>query len=279
MEEYKKWSGLNKSSFKHILKSGLHYKYYLEHGDDKSDIMQFGNLVDTLLLEPSLFLSRYITIPEKYESDKGLKPWNWNANVCKEWREQVLDDTPEIEIIKTDDLDRARKIVDAIKSHAEAGKWIDGSLNQVSLCWTDPETGIDCKGRVDVLREDRIIDLKVTDNPHPSSFSGIVNRFLYHAGGAFYHDGYLLAQGKKLGSGPDIPFSFIAAEAENPHDVVTYDLGPESFDCGRIIYREAIARYKEMIETGEYNGYSQVTEEIEIPMWARNRVQMEGVIE
>jgi exodeoxyribonuclease VIII len=278
MNEYKKWPGVHKSMFKSILKSGLHFKYFLDHGEEETGIMHFGNLVDTLLLEPGLFLNRYMTIPETYESDKGPKPWNWNANACKGWREQILNDTPDIEIIKTDDLDRARKIVDAIKNHAEAGEWLSGK-KQVSLYWTDPETGIDCKGRVDVLREDRIVDLKVTDDPHPRSFSGIVNRFLYHAGGAFYHDGYLLAQGKSLGPGPNIPFSFIAAEAEEPHDVVTYDLGPESFDCGRIVYREALARYKEMQETGEYNGYSQVTEEIEIPQWARNRLQLEGVIE
>jgi PDDEXK-like domain of unknown function (DUF3799) len=279
MEEYRKWPGIHKSMFKSILKSGLHFKYYLDHGDEESEIMQFGNLVDTLLLEPDLFLSRYIMIPETYESNNGPKPWNWNANSCKGWKEQVLDDCPNIEIIKTDDLDRARRIVEAIKNHPEARKWLAKARYQVSLFWIDPETGVSCKGRVDALQADRLIDLKVTDNPHPHAFSGIVNRFLYHAGGAFYHDGYLLAQGKPLGPGPELPFSFIAAEAEEPHDVVTYNLGPESFECGRIIYHDAIARYQEIMETGEYPGYSTVAEEIEIPIWARNKLQLEGVIE
>lgn len=289
MEEYRKWPGIHKSMFKAILKSGLHFKHYLDHGEDETGIMQFGNLVDTLLLEPDLFLSRYITIPKTYidiqpatkkrPERKTEKKWNWNAEECQSWRSEIYAKDPTIEIISENDLDRARRIVEAIKIHPEARKWLAKARCQASLFWIDPETGVPCKGRVDALQADRLIDLKVTDNPHPHAFSGIVNRFLYHAGGAFYHDGYLLAQGKPLGPGPELPFSFIAVEAEEPHDVVTYNLGPESFECGRIIYRDAIARYQEIMETGEYPGYSTVAEEIEIPIWARNKLQLEGVIE
>jgi len=282
MSEYKEWPGVHKSMFHHILRSGKALKHHIDHGEEQSKIMKFGNIVDTLLLEPNLFKERYIIHPDTYtaivKKVEVQKPWNWNANACQEWRDE--NEVGDIEVVSKEDIIRARDIVEAIKTHPEAGRWVATARTQVSLCWTDPETDLPCKGRIDALPEDfsRIIDLKVTDDPLPGSFSRIVNNFLYHAGGAFYHDGFFLAQGKDPGPGPQIPFSFIAAEADEPHDVVTYNLGPESFDVGRIVYRDALARFKEYQDTGEYPGYSNVTEEVEIPRWAIDRVQQEGII-
>lgn len=284
MEEYKKWPGVHKSMFHYILKSGLHFKHYLDNGEESSPLMDFGNLVDTLLFEPAMLESRYTKTPETYpaivKKVQVDKRWNWNATYCKDWRDTLLSEKPDIRIVTAEDIERASRICDRIESHPEAGKWLKDSKAQVSLCWTDPETGIACKGRVDALNEERIIDLKVTDNPHPSAFSRIVNQFLYHAGAAFYHDGFLLAQGKTPDpNGPTIPFSFIAAESEAPFDVVAYNLGLESFQVGRIVYREALQRYVEYTTNDEYPGYSNVAEDIEIPAWVLNRIQMQGVIE
>lgn len=276
-EEYEKWGQVRKSWFKHILKSGLHFKHFLENGEKESDFMVFGNLVDTLLFEPLLFDTRYKVTPDTYDDGKGnTKPWNWNANICKDWRKNNLDKI----IIKPEDHHRANDIVLKIMAHPEAGKWLSEATYQVSLSWVDPDTELACKSRIDALRaNEMIIDLKITNNPHPSNFSRIINNFLYHVQGAFYHDGYILAQGGKLEDGPSIPFLIIAVEDQPPHDVVCYNLGPESFECGRIIYKTALDRYKEYKENDEYTGYSNIAEEIEIPMWARNKIQMDGIIE
>ena len=277
-EDYEKWPGVRKSWFKHILKSGLHFKHFLENGDKDSEFMRFGNLVDTLLFELVEFETRYVHIPEMYPSKTGDKKWNWNATHCKEWRNKAIEEG--LIPISLNDENRARDIVDKIKRHSKAGNWLSEASYQVSLSWVDPETNLSCMGRIDALRANEgIIDLKITNNPHPGAFSRIINNFLYHAQGAFYHDGYLIATGKEPEELPSIPFSIIAVEDQPPHDVVCYNLGPESFECGRIIYRTALDRYKEYKENDEYPGYSNVAEEIEIPMYARNKIQMEGIIE
>lgn len=281
MYEYRKWPFLCKSMFQSILRSGKQFKHHIECEEKPTAIMEFGNLVDTLLLEPKEFSSRYSVIPETYigtdKKESVEKPWNWNSNVCKEWRDKLpIGVTP----ISSKDIAMAQHIAGEVKTHPEAGKWLEGAITQVSMVWIDPETGIKCKGRLDALRPvERLIDLKVTDDPLPFAFSGILNRFKYHVQAAFYHDGYFLSQGKSIGCGPQIPFSFIACESEPPHDVVPYNLGIESFEVGRIVYREAIARYKEIIESGDYSGYTNVAEEINVPQWAINKVQMEGVVE
>ncbi len=281
MEEYKTWECVHKSMFSAILRSGLHLRHFIEKGEEESEIMRFGNIVDTLLFEPSLFASRYVVAPKTYPAVVKKvdieKPWNWNANFCQEWR----DSQPEgITIASDKEIFRAITITERIKEHPEAVKWLNMASVQVSMVWVDPETSLLCKGRLDAEKPgERLIDLKITNDPFPFAFSGIMNRFKYHAQAAFYHDGYLLAQGKTPGSGPDIPFSFIACEDNDPFDIIAYNIGAESFDAGRIVYREALSKYKEIIESGEYSGYSNVAEEIEIPHWALNKIQMEGIVE
>lgn len=290
-DEYRAWPAVSKSMFKHILRSGLALKHYLDHGEEEKEVMVFGNLADCLLLEPDLFESRYIISPATYPAvvKKATKkdptetiedkPWTWTANYCKEWREIKLRDKPEVKIISPADVERAQVITERIKGHPDAGEWVRNSEKQVSVYWIDPETGLACKSRMDAWDGRRIIDLKVTNDPLPSAFQRTVNNFKYHAGGAFYHDGLLHAMDITPEEGPTVPFSFIAAEDCEPYDVVTYDLGPLSFEAGRIIYKHALNRYKEIMETEDFTGYSNVTEEIEIPGYAINKIQLEGRIE
>lgn len=282
MNEYRKWKGVSKSMFSSVLKSGLHLKRYFEKGESESQFMVFGNLVDTMLFEESLFAERYSFVPETYPSTvKNVttnKPWNWNANYCKEWRDEKFAEHPDIKLISSDDFYRAGKIRESILRHPEASKWLEGAQYQVSMSWVDHETGLTCKGRPDALKEERIIDLKVTNDCHPRGFSRTMNNFLYHCQAAFYHDGYFAARDLPIPETIQIPFSFIAAEDQEPFDVVCYNIGEQSFDVGRMIYREALQRYLDIKETGEYCGYSNVAEEIEIPQYAINKMQFEGVM-
>lgn len=281
MEEYRSWRGVHKSMFSSVLRSGLHLKHFLEKGEPENDAMRFGNIVDTILFEPSLFESRYAVAPKTYpavvKKVEVEKPWNWNATFCQDWR----DSQPEgVTITSEKEISEAKSIVSKISTHPEASKWLSGSAVQVSMVWIDPDTGLYCKGRLDAEKKnERLIDLKITNDPFPFAFSGIMNRFKYHAQAAFYHDGYLLAQGKSPSVGPEIPFSFIVCEDSAPFDVIAYNIGVESFEAGRIVYREALSKYNEIVESGEYSGYSNVAEEIEIPHWALNKIQLEGIVE
>lgn len=280
-DKYKNIKRVHKSHFGPALKSGLHYKYHIENEEylSPSDFMVFGSLVDTILFEPKEINKRFVCHPEKYDSDKGEKTWNWNANACKKWRSNLEKLFPGIMITGTEIMTNAAVIASKIKNHPVASKWLEGTF-QVSLLWTDEDTGIECKSRPDIiLGSERIVDLKITSSPHPFGFGKKMLDLNYHSGAAFYHDGYLIASGCKPQAQPSFPMSFIVAEDSPPYDVVCYDLGIESFDVGRIVYRQALERISEYRSNDEYPGYSNIVETAEIPTWAINRVQMEGMIE
>ena len=271
--EYRAWPCYCKSMMSYTMKSGKHLKAYVDGSGEDSDAMIFGRLVDCFLLEPDRYGDLFVIRPDMYPDNKGnMKPWSNNANYCRSWNAGQHK-----AIIKAETKATADRVSKAIGEHPQASEWLNACKSQVSIVWIDPETGITCKGRIDGLIEnERLLDLKITNDPHPAAFSRTSYSFGYHIQGAFYHDGYILASGGTLGESPQYPFSFIACEDSEPFDCVCYNLGVESFDVGRVMYREALSRYKEIKESGEYYGYSNVAEELEIPLWAINRVLMEG---
>ena len=51
---------------------------------EQSAAQSTGTLIHSLVLEGR---TDYVVHPQTYEAKDGAKPWNWNANACKEWRD------------------------------------------------------------------------------------------------------------------------------------------------------------------------------------------------
>lgn len=279
--EYRQWKAFSKSMVKPLMKSPKHLKHHIET-EAQSKAIDFGSLVDCVLLEPDRFDASFAVRPETYESTKAyktkddvvvVKPWNSNSKTCQAWMMQQQEAGKTI--ISQNDIERAHSVVAEIRSHPTAADWLRGEY-QVSIVWVDEETGMLCKGRPDILRPDRIVDLKITFDCYPAAFRKTAGNQGYHIQAAMYHDGLLRARGEKIPEDWSVPFSIIAANDNQPFDVVCYDFGTESLDCGREQYRQALRRYAEIVESGEYPGYSAVAEELEVPEWLRYKVLFEG---
>jgi hypothetical protein len=277
--EYLEIPYFSKSMVSDILRSPMALKYAMENPSESKEAMNFGSLLDCLLFEPVEYSSRFAVRPDTYESEKKgvieVKPWSGNSNKCKEWLAGAQRDG--LTVVSAVDVARAGTIVERIKRHKTASQWIEGKY-QVSIIWKDTTTGVYCKGRMDIWQEgNRIVDLKATNDPLPAAFSKTVNNFKYHVQAAMYSIGLHCAQ---TGSYPDdykTPFSFIACEMEEPHDIVAYDMDSESMDCGKILFREAIDKYAACVAADSWPGYSDYAEPLSIPMWAKNKIQLEGV--
>jgi hypothetical protein len=90
------------------------------------------------------------------------------------------------------------------------------------VVWTDAETGIECKGRIDYLRGGCLVDLKGTRDIDARVFGATAARFGYVGQLAFYTAG-LEANGVVL----DEPPRIVAVESEPPHDVAVFEVGPD----------------------------------------------------
>lgn len=259
-EEYLSWDCFHKSMVSATLRSTAHLHAYIEEEKKSTKFMDFGSLVDCMLMEPDQFPLLFIEQPEEYPSAKGdMKPWSNNANFCKDWNAEQADQGKTI--YKASDYQRALKIVHSIGEHDTAAKWLQGAEYQVAIVWQDEETGIMCKGRLDAITPEMLIDAKTTGNASPKEFKRTCNNFMYHVQDVMYSEGYKAVTGKEL------PFGFIVAESESPHCVACYNLGPESKETAKSMFRRAITRYKDYLANGPV-GYSTEQQEIEIPQYA-----------
>jgi len=178
-EEYINWPCFHKSMVGPALRSTAHLKHYIDSEKHSSKVMDFGSLVDCLILEAGIFGTKFIEIPAEGEDAKGNpKPWSNQLKFCKAWTAEQKEKglTP----YSVADYDKAIFMLKIIDYHKTAGAWLADGEKQVAIVWKDSETGILCKSRIDNLRDDRIIDLKTTGNASPSEFKRTCNNFLYH---------------------------------------------------------------------------------------------------
>ena len=87
-----------------------------------------------------------------------------------------------------------------IDRHPAAQKAFNGGYPEVSIFWTDPETGIRCKERIDYLKTKAVVELKTFSNqfdkPLDAAVMNAIAQRRYHISAAMYLEG--VEQAKRL---------------------------------------------------------------------------------
>lgn len=131
---------------------------------ESTDEMDFGSALHLLLLEgDEAYAARTMLRPEVYPVVvKGIetgefKPWNGNANWCKDWLE--FNERPD-RLILTEDADRrVRHMAELIRNHPELGPPMMAGLSEVAVFWTNAD-GIKLRAKFDKLLPRFVVDLK-----------------------------------------------------------------------------------------------------------------------
>ncbi len=167
------------------------------------------------------------------------------------------------------ELDTVTAMAEALRRHPVASALFDprrGSPEQ-SLFWTDAESGVNCRARLDWMKPGgrRLIvaDYKTAVSAAPSDLGRTVHNFKYHMQAAFYLDGV-----KALGLHDAPQFVFVFQAKTPPYLVTVIQLDEAAERIGRELVREAIGIYRRCTDAGEWPGYSSDIEEIALPAWA-----------
>lgn len=129
--------------------------------EKESDALVFGKLCHCLLLEPDQFDKEYIVCDfGKLRSNKKY--------------EEAKQANPDKIIINQEELEHAQKMMAAIKEHKLASIILDGATAEMPYVWTDKETGIHCKCKMDAIKRTKggivVIDYKTS-----SDIEGVIN--------------------------------------------------------------------------------------------------------
>lgn len=224
--------------------------------------MIFGLLAHACVSSPETFDSFYYLHPEKYPSKEESKPWNWNANYCKDWRKEHRDKP----VISEETLDEIHSVVSALKADGLAKELLEqpGKFER-SIFGFDDETSLPIKGRTDWLPvSDFVSDFKFTADAETSAFSKTLTNLRLHVQAAMYLD----ISGRST-------FYFIAIERGERPRVNVRKCSQRLIDTGRAIYQQQLEELQECLERNHWPGLSGGTgkiEEIDIPEWEFNRV-------
>lgn len=244
MSNYESSPAVNKSTLWEMRKSPAHY-WHLINDTPKEDTpaMKFGRAVHTRLLEPVEFSARYAATP--LECDRRTKEGKaiWN---------ELLESGKEV--ISAADMDAIRGMEQEFPFHL-----IAGAQTEVPLFWTDAETGVQCKGRLDAITEDYVIDYKTTTNAATDAFMREALRYGYDLQAAMY-----LEAARANGYSPK-GFIFIAQEKTAPYMVNVLHAGEAFIDRGLWIMRDLLAKYKKCRDTDTWPGYGE--NELILPEW------------
>ena len=247
-EEYDALEGARHSRLRKFKLSPAHYRHSETVKEEDTDAKRIGRVTHTATLEPERFLKRVVI-------------WDGGTRRGKEW-EAFKRKHADREILKPDEAEECRNIAQAARLCPMVGPYLNGGKGEVTLRWTDQETGILCKARLDFLADvGAITDVKTTRDASPFGFGRSCANFDYHSQAAFYVDGYKACTGKEL------PFVVVAVEKEAPHVTQIYTLGGADLDAGRYAYGQWLAQLKQCRESGRWDGYADGPMALSLPQW------------
>jgi len=156
-QQYLWWDAIGSGGMRKCGRSPLHF-----HHDQTNDariaksIMAAGRGLHACVLEADTTWPRFVRMEE------GL------TRVNKEYKELVKEHGKDW-VLRADEYDACLGGRDQLMKHSRIGRLMKKGRPEVSFAWTDPETGIEYKGRADWLSEgirgDAVVDLKQTGSP------------------------------------------------------------------------------------------------------------------
>lgn len=246
--EYDDIEGVNFSTLKNADRSPRHYLASLDATDEDTTGRLLGRLTHCAVFEPDELLRRYVI----WDGDRRGKAFAAFA-------EQHQDKG----IIKPAEYDAAIAQRDAVRSHPVAGPILARGRAEVVLRWTDEETGLQLKGRVDWLSDSAPceIDMKGTRSCESRVFGAEVARNLWHVQQAMYRRG-LRAWGL------DLPPKILAVEYAPPFDCAVFGLDEDVLWAADVKLSELLRKVAAGKFSGKWPGRYETEQALAIPAWA-----------
>lgn len=264
---------VNWSTLKAILQSPKHYRHLLKTPRVDTDAMKLGRLTHAMVYEPETVAERHPVMPRFHGGmnddtarDKG---YDGGKQAKAEWEATSTG----LDVVTADQFALATAMRDAILADPIAAPLVTGGYAEQRIEWTDPTTGIECRGRVDHLNG-RLSDLKTTRVIDPRRFASQAASLHYYAQIAWYYDGCA-----EIGLTFQEPPAIIAVENVAPHDVLVLEFTDMDIRAGREVYRRALGALQQARLTNDWPGVSGgVVQRAEPPAWYLNGADDELVL-
>ncbi len=247
---------VSKSALDLIDRSPAHYKAWVDGApDEETPALAFGSAFHCALLEPERFAQEYAVAP-----DFGDCRFKANKTARDTWEAEHAG----VVMLSQDDNAAIVAMAEAVKRHPLAGRMFRDGQAELTIRWTDEETGLECKSRADyyVRKLAMVADVKSTLDGREDAFKKDVAKYRYHVQDALYRAGFAAA------GEPVQHFVFIAVEKKPPHAVAVYALDQDAVAKGYVAARRNIATMAECVRANAWPGYPSGIQMLSLPPWA-----------
>lgn len=229
--------------------------------------MELGTLVHLRILEPERFAE---CVAEPYpETAPDGKEWLRRKGSDHErwWAEEVEARAGKIAATENT-LATVEAIAESVGRNWHARRLIDRhGTPEFSIFWTDKETGLRLKCRVDWMAEIPL-DLKTTTDPAPGPYARQIVKLGYHRKAAHY------LAGLQQFTGEPTPMVHLAVGTSAPYPVAVYeiddrDANRSSRSLGAEQWRETLRQVAECMSSGDWSEpYEREIVALRLPGWA-----------
>lgn len=272
-DRYHASPGISHSILRRIEPTPAHLKAFLDskEAEEPTADQIIGTLAHHVALQPEVPLPLISLQPDTYEADGEAKPWNYNAKVCKQWREKQRNDGRII--LKKTEFETVLGCSRAVCHHPQSYRLFREGRSEVSVAAPFRMGGRSCLRRIrlDWLPPgNALVDVKTTQDgcAGPAEFSKRLYEFGYFSQAAYYLDVW-----NDLEFHPNRPddwerkevFLFIVVEKSPPFAVAVYQLSENAIEAGRRVNHDRLMRLMECQETGIWPSYPESITPIDLP--------------
>lgn len=194
---------------------------------------------------------------------------DWRTKAAREERDEIRagGGVP----LLSHEAEQVQAMADAIRRHPLAGPLFTPGTGraELSLYWTDPDTGVRCRVRPDWLKElpglTLCVDYKTCASAEPDAVSRAIRDRAYHQQDALYIDGIWAALAPA-----DVRFIFVFQSKTAPYLVTVRELADQDRDIGRARNRRALQIYADCERSGiwpDWTGPVDTIPTISMPSW------------
>jgi len=274
MADYLAIQAMSASGIELIRRSPAHFIDAQRNPKDETPAMKEGTALHLALLEPHLFVDRYISLGrceaiKKTDNQRCSNQGSIYRDGCSfcgthdPFKGEPMD--AGIEVMSAEALTRIEGMRASVMAHPDASQFFRGKgCSELVGVWIDRATGVLCKIRLDrkIDRAEHIhADIKTTNDASLKAFTRRVGQLGYHRKAAWYRRG--MAELDR----PANASVLIAVENPRPHGCVTYLLDETDIKVAGQEIDGCLATYRECLDTGKWSGYTTGLRHLKVAPW------------
>tara|TARA_R110002020_G_scaffold144946_1_gene318143 strand:+ start:241 stop:1026 length:786 start_codon:yes stop_codon:yes gene_type:complete len=211
---------ISNSMLSHLKKSPKDLARHFEKGSPETPAMVFGRAFHKAILEPEVFSDEVAIYEGK---TKRGKAWDEFVEINNKRKRDVITKV-EFEVIKG--------MEDALFFNKDVARLLHGK-KEVPMVWQDTLSSVWCKGKVDIINGNQILDVKTTQDASLEGFRRSAYKYGYNRQAAFYMDGFGVSS-----------FVFVVIEKKAPYNIGVYECSQDFIESGREEYTNLLLDYK-----------------------------------